>query len=447
MGRPLHIRDPVAPGEPLRLSPCPARAMVWIVVAVPDLSALRSRFPALARTQGGRPVVYADAPGGSQVPDTVIEAVAGHYRSGISNMDGVFAASEELEAAVGAARRAGADLAGVEPGQVVFGSNSTSLLFHLSRSFARTIGPGDEVVVTRLDHDANVRPWLLSARDAGATVRWVDVRPDDATLDLDSFDAALGRHPRLVAFTLASNAVGTVTPAADLVARAKAAGALVVVDGVHVAQHRSIDLTAIGADIVTISPYKVFGPHMGMVAASPGVLEGWDPYRVRPAERYPSPERWETGTQNHEAMAGFVAAVDYLAELGALHDQRADGSRRAAVVAAYEAIGAHERELARRFLHGIQRIPGVSLFGITDPERLDERTPTFAVRVGDRHPRETAKALAEGGIFVWDGHYYAIELLERLGLLESGGAVRIGFCHYHSADEVDRVLEALEGLA
>jgi cysteine desulfurase family protein (TIGR01976 family) len=417
------------------------------MVAVADLSALRSRFPALARTQAGRPIVYADAPGGSQVPDTVIDAVASHYRGGISNMDGVFAASEELETAVGAARRAGADLAGVEPDQVVFGPNSTSLLFHLSRSFARTIGPGDEIVVTRLDHDANVRPWLLAARDAGAKVRWVDVRTGDATLDLDSFDAALERRPRLVAFTLASNAVGTVTPASDLVARAKAAGALVAVDGVHVAQHRSIDLAAIGADIVTISPYKVFGPHMGMVAASPEVLDGWDPYRVRPADRYPSPERWETGTQNHEAMAGFVAAVDYLAEVGSLHGRPGDDTRRAAIVAAYDAIGAHERELARRFLEGIDRIGGINLFGIADPERLDERTPTFAVRVGDRHPRETAKALAEQGIFVWDGHYYAIELVERLGLLESGGAVRIGFCHYHSAGEVDRVLEALEDLA
>jgi cysteine desulfurase family protein (TIGR01976 family) len=417
------------------------------MVTVADLSVMRSRFPALARTQEGHPVVYADAPGGSQVPDTVIEAVSGHYQGGISNMDGVFAASEQLEAAVAAARRAGADLAGVEPSQVVFGANSTSLLFHLSRSFARTIGPGDEIVVTRLDHDANVRPWLLAARDAGATVRWVDVRPDDATLDLDSFDAALDRRPRLVAFTLASNAVGTATPAAELAARAKAAGALVAVDGVHVAQHRSIDLAAIGADLVTISPYKVFGPHMGMVAASHEVLEGWDPYRVRPADRYPSPERWETGTQNHEAMAGFVAAVDYLAEVGTLHGRPADDTRRAAVVAAYDAIGAHERELARRFLEGIERIERISLFGIADPDRLDERTPTFAVRVGDRHPRETASALAEQGIFVWDGHYYAIELIERLGLLESGGAVRIGFCHYHSVDEVDRVLEALLALA
>ncbi len=417
------------------------------MTSTPDLSALRSRFPALARTRDERPVVYADAPGGSQVPDTVIEAVSGSYRRGISNMDGVFAASRELEETVAAARRAGADLAGADPRQIVFGANSTSLLFHLSRSFARTIGPGDEVVVTRLDHDANVRPWVLAARDAGASVTWVDVRPDDATLDLVSFGAALERSPRLVAFTLASNAVGTVTPAAELVARAKAAGALVAVDGVHVAQHRSIDLTALEADIVTISPYKVFGPHMGMVAASDEVLDAWDPYRVRPAEHYASPERWETGTQNHEAMAGFVAAVDYLAEIGATCGTPADPSRRAAVVAAFDAIGAHERALARRFLEGIASIDRVRLFGIGDLDRLDERTPTFAVRVGDRHPRETATALADRGIFVWDGHYYAIELYDRLGLLDAGGAVRIGFCHYHSTDEVDRVLEALADLA
>lgn len=417
------------------------------MTSTPDLSALRSRFPALARTHDERPVVYADAPGGSQVPDTVIEAVSGSYRRGISNMDGVFAASRELEETVAAARRAGADLAGADPRHIVFGANSTSLLFHLSRSFARTIGPGDEVVVTRLDHDANVRPWVLAARDAGASVTWVDVRPDDATLDLASFGAALERSPRLVAFTLASNAVGTVTPAAELVARAKAAGALVAVDGVHVAQHRSIDLTALEADIVTISPYKVFGPHMGMVAASGEVLDEWDPYRVRPAEHYASPERWETGTQNHEAMAGFVAAVDYLAEIGATCGPPTDPSRRSAVVAAFDAIGAHERDLARRFLEGIASIDRVRLFGIGDLGRLDERTPTFAVRVGDRHPRETATALADRGIFVWDGHYYAIELYDRLGLLDAGGAVRIGFCHYHSTDEVDRVLEALADLA
>ncbi len=412
-----------------------------------DLSVLRSRFPALSRVQDGRPIVYVDAPGGSQVPDTVIEAISAHYARGISNMDGVFAASEDLEESVAAARRAGADLAGVDPQRIVFGANSTSLLFHLSRSFARTIGPGDHVVVTRLDHDANVRPWVLAARDAGADVSWVDVHTSDATIELDSFDAALEREPRLVAFTLASNAVGTVTPATEMIARAKAAGALVAVDGVHIAQHRSIDLDALGADIVTISPYKVFGPHMGMVAATDAVLDGWDPYRVRPAERYASPERWETGTQNHEAMAGFAAAVDYLAEIGAASGKLAAGDRREAVVAAFDAIRAHERGLARRFLEGVATIDGVRLYGVSALDRLDERTPTFALRVGDAHPRDTASSLAERGIFVWDGHYYAIELYDRLGLLDTGGAVRIGFCHYHSLDEVDLVLEALADLA
>jgi len=420
------------------------------MTAVPDLSPFRSRFPALTRTHDGRPVVWADAPGGSQMPDTVIDAVAEHARRGISNMGGVFEPSEELEATVAAARRAGADLAGAEPDGIVFGPNSTSLLFQLSRSFARTIGSGDEVIVTRLDHDANVRPWLLAARDAGASVTWVDVRPADATLDLDSFEAALERRPKLVAFTLASNAVGTVTPAAELVARAKAVGAIVAVDGVHMAQHRAIDLLGLGADIVTISPYKVFGPHLGMVAASPDVLDGWDPYRVRPAEGYASPERWETGTQSHEAMAGFVAAVDYLGEIGASSPAPgapAHATRREAVMAAFDAIGAHERELARRFLDGIGAIDGVRLFGIDGIDRVHERTPTFAVRVGDRHPRETAKALDERGIYVWDGDYYATELFDRLGLLDTGGAVRIGFCHYHSVDDVVRVVEALAELA
>jgi cysteine desulfurase family protein (TIGR01976 family) len=417
------------------------------VTAPLDPSSIRARFPALTRTHEGRPVVFADAPGGSQMPGSVIDAVAAAARHGVSNMDGVFPASEELEAAVATARRAGADLAGADPRQVVFGANATSLLFHVSRSFARTIGPGDEVVVTRLDHDANVRPWVLAARDAGASVTWVDVRADDATLDVDSFDAALARSPKLVAFTLASNAVGTVTPAAELIARAKAIGAIVAVDGVHVAQHRAIDLGALGADLVTISPYKVFGPHMGLVAATPAVLDGWDPYRVRPAEGYPSPERWETGTQQHEAMAGLVAAVDYLAGIGASTAPHEPATRREAVVAAFDAIRAHERELAARFLQGIAGIDGVRLYGIGDPDRLDERTPTFAIRVGDRHPRETAKALAERGIYVWDGHYYAIELYDALGLLDGGGAVRIGFCHYHGVDEVDRVLEALDDLA
>ena len=411
-----------------------------------DPSVLRRRFPALSRTgEDGRPVIYADAPGGSQVPETVIDAIAGHLRSGISNTHGAFAASEETDELIAEARRAAADITGADAGEVVFGPNSTTLLLHLSRSFGRTLGPGDEVVVTKLDHDANVRPWVLAAEDAGATVRWVDIRDDDVTLDLDSFDAALTDRTRLVAFTLASNAVGTIPPAAELIRRVHAVGALAAVDGVHLAQHRALDLHALDADILACSPYKFFGPHLGVLSVRRELLETWTPYKLRPAPD-DAPERWETGTQNHEGLAGLTAAVDYLADVGRTYGDPSGTARRDAIVAGFGAIGAHERELAARFLRGVADIPGVRLWGIADEARLDERTPTFAVRVGDQDPLKTATELAQRGIYVWDGHYYAITVMERLGLLDSGGAVRIGFCHYHSDDDVDRVLEALADL-
>ena len=411
------------------------------------VSALRARFPALARTgSDGRPVVFADAPGGSQTPDTVIEAVAGHLRGGLSNTHGAFATSRATDALIADAHVAGADLLGVDPDEIVFGANSTTLLLHLSRSFARTIGPGDEVVVTRLDHDANIRPWILAAADAGATVRWVDVRDDDVTLDDGSFDAALTERTKLVAFTLASNAVGTIAPAAELVRRAKAIGPIVALDGVHLAQHRSIDLGAIGADLVAASPYKFFGPHQGVLAARREILDAWEPYRLRPADET-NPGRWETGTQDHEAMAGTIAAIDYLASIGTVHGSPADGSRSAALRAGFAEIEHHERTLAIRFLEGVREIERIRLYGIADPARVGERTPTFAIRVADQHPLATADALADRGIFVWDGHHYAIELYDRLGLNASGGAVRIGFCHYHTVEEVDRVLDTLADLA
>lgn len=412
-----------------------------------DPAAVRMRFPALARTgEDGRPVVYADAPGGSQVPETVVEAMADHLRAGISNTHGAFAASEETDALIADARRAAADVTGADPGEIVFGPSSTTLLLHLSRSFGRTLRPGDEVVVTTLDHDANVRPWVLAAEDAGATVRWVDIRDDDVTLDLDSFDAALSDRTRLVAFTLASNAVGTIPPAAELIRRVHAAGALVAVDGVHLAQHRALDLHGLDADILACSPYKFFGPHLGVLAVRRELLETWTPYKLRPAPNE-APERWETGTQNHEGLAGLTAAVDYMADVGRLYGDPAGVGRRDAVVAGFDAIGVHERELAARFLRGVADLPSVRLWGIADERRLDERTPTFAIRVGDQDPLKTATELARRGIYVWDGHYYAITIMERLGLLDSGGAVRVGFCHYHSMDDVDRVLGALADLA
>jgi cysteine desulfurase family protein (TIGR01976 family) len=408
---------------------------------------LRARFPALARTAAdGRPLVFADAPGGSQTPDVVIDAIAGHLRHGVSNTHGAFETSRDTDRLIADAHVAGADLLGVDADEIVFGANTTTLLLHLSRSFARTMGPGDEVVVTRLDHDANIRPWVLAADDAGATVRWVDVCDDDATLDEASFDAALNDRTKLVAFTLASNAVGTITPAAELIGRAKQTGAVVAVDGVHLAQHRSIDLRALGADLVTSSPYKYFGPHQGVVAVRRAILDAWRPYKLRPVDDT-NPDRWETGTQNHEAMAGTIAAIDYLASLGTTYGAPIDGSRRAAIRAGFAEIEDHERALAIRFLEGIAAIDGIRLYGVAERDRVGERTPTFALRVGDEHPIATAEALAERGIFVWDGHYYAIELYDRLGINESGGAVRIGFCHYHTTAEVDRVLETLADLA
>jgi cysteine desulfurase family protein (TIGR01976 family) len=407
-----------------------------------DVEAVRARFPALARTdEEGRTFVFADAPGGSQVPDVVIDAVAARYRRGLANTHGAFLTSEETDRTIADARRAAADLVGADPGEVVFGPNATTLLLHLSRSFTRTLRRGDEVVLTRLDHDANVRPWALAAADAGATVRWVDVRDDDVTLDVASFDAALSDRTRLVAFTLASNAVGTIPPAAELVRRAKAVGAIVTLDGVHLAQHRLADLHGLGADIVACSPYKVFGPHLGMLGVRRELLETWVPYKLVPASDE-APERWETGTQNHEGLAGLTAAVGYLASLGA-----SEGPRRDRLTAGYAAIADHERVLARAFLAGVAELPEVRLWGISDEARLDERTPTFAIRVGSQPPADTAKALAARGIFVWDGDYYAREVMSRLGLLETGGAVRIGFCHYHTLDEVDRVLQALRAIA
>ncbi len=412
-----------------------------------DVDALRARFPALSRSgPDGKPFVWADAPGGSQVPDTVIEAISGRLRAGSSNTHGAFPASQEIDDLVTQAHAAGADFLGCDPDEVVFGQNATSLLLHLSRSFGRTLAPGDEVVVTRLDHDANVRPWIMAAEDAGATIRWVDVREEDATLDLDSFDAQLSANTKLVAFTLASNAVGTIPPAAELTHRAKSVGALVALDGVHFAQHRSIDLHAAGADIVATSPYKFFGPHQGMVTVRRELLEAWTPYKLRPVEDE-NPGRWETGTQSHEAMAGTIAAIEYIAWVGRRSGAAVDRSRRATILAGFGAFAAHELLLADRFLDGLSRIAAVRLIGIAERARLAERTPTFAIRVGDQHPQDTAARLAERGIFVWDGHYYAIEVFDRLGLLDGGGAVRIGFCHYHTLEDVDRVLEALEDLA
>jgi len=406
-----------------------------------DVGALRTRFPALARTHLGRPCVFADAPGGTQVPREVIAAMASYLERGSANTDGAFDTSRETDALIAAARSAAADLLGAGSDEIVFGQNTTTLAFAFSRAVGRTLRPGDELLVTRLDHDANVAPWLAVAEDTGATLRWVDVRTGDCTLDLDSLAGALSARTKVVAFTLASNAVGTITPAAGIVRLAHEAGAIAVCDAVHLVPHRQAVFRGLDADVLFCSAYKFFGPHLGVMAARAEVMDTLRPYRVRPADDR-GPEAWETGTLSHEALAGLVAAVDYLGSLSGAAIDRGSG-----LIAGMQAVEAHERTITERFLGELPSVPGARLFGIADPARAGERTPTFALRLGDQHPRESAEALAREGIFVWDGNYYALEIMERLGLEATGGAVRIGFCHYHTLDEVDRVLDALRAQA
>jgi len=401
---------------------------------------VRALFPALARTEGGRPVAYLDGPGGTQVPAGVIEAMARRLREGTSNLGGPFGASRDAEATTAGAREAAADLVGGSPSEVAFGQNMTSLTFALSRALARRWGPGDEVVVTRLDHDANVTPWRLAAADRGASVRVVDFDRGDGTLDLEEMARVVGDHTRLVAVTAASNALGTVPPVRRVAELAHAAGALVYVDAVHYAPHRLIDVAELGADFLVCSAYKFYGPHTGVLWGREALLEQAEAYKVVPAPDA-GPDKWETGTQSFESLAGVAAAVEYLASLG-------DGTtRRARLRSGLAAVRVHEENLARHFLEGIAGMPRVRLYGLSDPRRLAERTPTFALSVAGLHPDEAARRLGEQGIHTWSGDYYAVGVMEHLGVAERGGLLRVGFVHYNTVEEVDRVLAALAGLA
>ena len=400
--------------------------------AVPlDLASVRARFPAL---RGERPPAFLDGPGGSQVPETVIEAIAVCLRETNANLGGPFATSIEAVELVERGRAAAAEFTGSEPEEIAFGANMTTLNFQLAHAVARTLEPGDEIVVTSLDHDANVSPWLLVASDHDLVVRTAPLRLDDVTLDVDGLEALLGERTRVVAFTLASNAVGSITDAARIAAAAHGVGALAWADGVHLAPHRRLDRAALGLDVLLCSPYKFFGPHLGVAAIRRELAETLPADRVRPADDWPPGHRFEAGTQSHEAIAGMTAAIDYLRELG-------DGD----LGRAYERIEAHEQALSRRFLEGLPAA-GVQLYGIADPVRAAERTPTFCLNLDGLEPRELAGLLAREDLYVWDGDYYALEPMRALGLGREG-AVRIGFLHYTTTDEVDRVLAALERLS
>jgi cysteine desulfurase family protein (TIGR01976 family) len=409
-----------------------------------DVQAVRRRFPALSELHDGRPLAFFDGPGGTQVPDSVIEAVAGYYRTSNANAGGGFATSERNDAMAAEAHAAIADLIGAtDPEEIKFGANMTTLTFHVSRSIGATLSPGDEVVVTSLDHQANVDPWLAMAADRGLTVRVVDIRTDEVTLDLSSLDDVLGPRTKLVAFGWASNAVGTINPVAEIVLRAHAVGALAYVDAVHYAPHGAIDVRVVDADFVVCSAYKFFGPHVGVLYGKRDVLEALPVYKVRPAH-----DRFETGTPNFEGLAGARAAVDYLDWLGRSQGVAGEATdRRMALHAAMTAIRSYEMDLYERLADGIDALPHMRVLGITERGQFDRRTPTAAVTIDGVAPRAAAEALGRDGIATWDGDFYATGLIERLGLAEKGGVLRIGLVHYNTAEEVDRLLEALERIA
>ena len=407
-----------------------------------DIAATRSQFSALDRRVNGSPAVYLDGPGGSQTPDAVARAVADYLVSANANLGGPFVTSVATEELVDHAHVAAADFLGCTADEVVFGANTTTINFLLAHAVARTLEPGDEIIVTELDHDANVSPWLLVAGDRGLTVRTAPLDPRDGTLEVDAVAALITGRTRVVAFTLASNALGSIPDAGRLSAAAHEAGALAWVDGVHFAPHRRVDRAAIDADVLLTSAYKYFGPHLGVAAVRADMARSLPADRVRPAPETPAGHRFETGTLSHEALAGFIAAIAYLESLGA-----EAGDRRARIDLAYARIGDHERELTRRTLEGLGEIPGLRLYGIPDPDRAEERTPTFCFNLDGWSPEALSVELSKRGLFTYHGNYYALGATTALGLEESGGAVRAGYLHYTTPEEADRLCDAVAALA
>jgi cysteine desulfurase family protein (TIGR01976 family) len=412
------------------------------------IAALRAEFPAIQRMAGGRPIVFMDGPGGTQVHGSVIEAMERYLTEANSNFHGAFLHSRRTDETIAAARHALADLLNASrPEEIVFGPNMTSLTFNLSRAIGRALSPGDEIVVTRLDHDANIAPWL-ALQELGIVVRHADFNPGDCTLDMASLEAAINPRTKLVAVGYASNALGTINPLDRVVELAHAVGAWVYVDAVHFVPHGPIDVQALGCDFLVCSVYKFFGPHQGALYGRHELLESLPAYKVRPADDAP-PHKFETGTQSFEAMAGTAAAVDYLASVGRRYgaEYAAEfpgfAGRRLDLKAGMAAIRAYERELCHKLVAGLAEIPGLRMYGVTEPDRFHQRVPTVSFTLEGVSPREIARRLGEASIFVWDGHFYALAVTERLGLEGRGGLLRVGLVHYNTAEEVDLLLGVL----
>lgn len=405
-----------------------------------DLTWVRSQFPSLAQSVNGHPAVFLDGPGGTQVPQRVIDAISDYLTQSNANTCGAYATSRRTNAIIDDARAAMSDFLGCDPDEIIFGPNMTTLTYAMSRAIGRDLGPGNEIVLTHLDHDANVSPWR-ALEETGATVRFAEINQEDCTLDMNDLARKISGHTRLVAVGYASNAVGTINPVKEIVQLAHDRGALAYIDAVHYAPHGAIDVRALDCDFLVCSTYKFFGPHMGVLYGKREHLKRLQPYKVR-ANTDAIPNRWEWGTLNHECIAGITACVDYLADLGRRADPSAT-TRRSALLAAYHAIQKHERILAERLIRGLVSIPELKLYGISDPQRFDQRCPTIAVRIAGHTPLELAAALGERGFFTWDGNYYALNLTERLDVEKDGGFLRIGLVHYNTSEEVDRLISTL----
>jgi cysteine desulfurase family protein (TIGR01976 family) len=409
-----------------------------------DIAWVRAQFPSLQLHVNGQTAAFLDGPAGTQVPTQVMHAIQTYLMNAMANTGGAFLTSRRTDEMIANSRQAMADFFHCEKDEVVFGQNMTTITFAISRAIARELQPGDEILLTTLDHDANFSPWK-ALEEKGVVIRQVGIHESDCTLNLEDLKHKLNQKTKLVAVGYASNSVGTINPVAEIIQWAHAVGALTYIDAVHYAPHGLIDVKALDTDFLVCSPYKFFGPHMGTLYGKREHLQRFRPYKVRPCTDQ-LPDRWETGTQVHELIAGIGAAAEYLAELGR-HLNPDVQTRREALVAAYSATVPYETRLLTRLIEGLQAIPGVHIYGITDRQRFNERCSTLSLRIGNHHPTAIATFLGERGIFTWDGNYYALNLSERLGVESHGGMLRIGLVHYNTAEEVDRLLAALREFA
>jgi cysteine desulfurase family protein (TIGR01976 family) len=411
-----------------------------VAPATLDLAWVRSRFPSLSQTVHGQAAVFLDGPGGTQVPQGVIQAISDYLARDNANSGGSYATSQRTDRMIAEARAAMAAFLNCDADEVVFGANMTSLTYAMSRAIGRELGAGDEIVLTLLDHDANFSPWK-ALEEKGVIVRAAKFNPADCTLDMNDLARQITSRTKLLAVGYASNAVGTINDVKEVVRLAREAGALSYIDAVHYAPHGLIDTRALDCDFLACSTYKFFGPHMGVLYGKRAHLQRLRPYKVRPNTNA-IPNCWEWGTLNHECIAGIRACVEYWEELGR-HANPAVENRRDAIVAAHSAVHLHERAITEKMIAGLTAIPGLRLYGIGDPERLDQRCATFAVRIDGHSPLELATKLGERGFFTWDGNYYAINVTEQLDVERSGGFLRIGLVHYNTFEEVDRLIAAL----